>query len=300
MTVAAPMIDVVRRFNRTVAQRVGALEDAYLSRERPLGQARVLWEIGPDGSNVSELRCGLDLDSGYLSRLLRALERDGLIEIGAAGTDGRERTASLTNAGRAEWAVLDQGSDQLARSILNPLSPGQRERLVTAMADVEWLLVASMVEITVRSPRDPQARHCLRSYLRELSDRFDGGFVPERSISARDDELTPPAGLFVVATLHSEAVGCGAMKFHPDKPAEIKRMWVASTMRGLGLGRRLLDELEHHAARAGARTVRLETNRSLTEAISLYRRSGYREVPAFNTEPYAHHWFEKEIARSLE
>ena len=78
-------------------------------------------------------------------------------------------------------------------------------------------------------------------------------------------------------------------------PAELKRMWVAPEYRGLGLGRRLLLELERHARRAGARAVRLETNRALKEAIQLYRRSGYREVTAFNDEPYAHHWFEKRL-----
>jgi DNA-binding MarR family transcriptional regulator/GNAT superfamily N-acetyltransferase len=291
------MIDAVRRFNRTVTQRVGALEDAYLSRERPLGQARLLWEIGLDGIDLATLRSRLDLDSGYLSRLLRALERDGLVAVRPTGTDGRERTASLTSAGSSEWSVLDHGSDQLARSILDPLSPRQREQLVSAMADVERLLVASMVQLAVRPPSDPEARRCVRNYFRELSARFDGGFVPERSISAADEELTPPAGLFVVATLHAQAVGCGAVKFHPDQPAELKRMWVASALRGLGLGRRLLGELEAHAARAGARTVRLETNRALTEAISLYRRSGYREVSAFNEEPYADHWFEKNLDR---
>ena len=289
------MIDAVRRFNRTVTQRVGALEEAYLSRERPLGQARVLWEIGPGGSDLTSLRARLDLDSGYLSRLLRALERDGLVAVRPSDTDGRGRIASLTTAGRTEWSLLNDRSDGLARSILEPLSSRQREQLVSAMADVEQLLVASMVEISIRSPSDPQARLCLRSYFDELSARFDGGFAPERSIPARDDELTPPAGLLLVATLHAEPVGCGALKLHPDQPAEIKRMWVGLAMRGLGLGRRLLQELELHAARAGAATVRLETNGALTEAISLYRRSGYREVPAFNDEPYAHHWFEKDL-----
>ena len=107
--------------------------------------------------------------------------------------------------------------------------------------------------------------------------------------------MTPPAGLFLVATLHGEPVGCGALKFHPGAPAEIKRMWVAPAVRGLGLGRRLLAELEARAVAQGVRVLRLETNRALTEAISLYRAAGYREVPAFNDEPYAHHWFEKSL-----
>jgi ribosomal protein S18 acetylase RimI-like enzyme len=107
--------------------------------------------------------------------------------------------------------------------------------------------------------------------------------------------MTPPAGLFLVATLHGEPAGCGALKFHPGAPAEVKRMWVAPAVRGLGLGRRLLTELEAQAAAHGVRVLRLETNQTLTEAISLYRAAGYREVPAFNDEPYAHHWFEKSL-----
>ena len=189
--------------------------------------------------------------------------------------------------------MLDQRSDDAAVSILRPLSARQRARLVTAMAEVERLLVASAVRVTGCDPRHPDARSCLRAYFGELARRFDGGFDPGRSISAGDDELTPPAGLVLVATLHGEPVGCGAVKFHDDGPAEIKRMWVSPAIRGLGLGRRLLAELEARAAGRGVRALRLETNHALDEAIGLYRDSGYREVAAFNDEPYAHHWFEK-------
>lgn len=295
------MVDTVRRFNRTVTQRVGALDDAYLSRDRPLGQARVLWEIGPDGIDVATLRARLDLDSGYLSRLLRALEADGLVETRPGDEDGRERSAHLTDAGRAEWSLLDVRSDELARSILNPLSTAQRDRLTAAMAEVERLMVASMVEIDVRAPSDPHARFCMRSYFRELATRFDGGFDPDVALPTKDDQLTLPAGLILVATLHGEPVGCGALKLHKpasDRPAEIKRLWVSPSVRGLGLGRRLLGELESQARRRRYRSVRLDTNRALTEAIGMYRASGYREVPAYNDEHYAHHWFEKELLSS--
>jgi DNA-binding MarR family transcriptional regulator/GNAT superfamily N-acetyltransferase len=292
------MVDSVRRFNRTVTQRVGALDDAYLSRDRPLGQARVLWEIGRAGVDVATLRARLDLDSGYLSRLLRALEADGLVETRPGEDDARERSAHLTDAGRAEWALLDARSDELARSILDPLSAGQRGRLTAAMAEVERLLVASMVDIEIRPPNDPAARFCMRSYFRELASRFDGGFDPDTALPTRDPELTLPAGLILVAIRHGEPVGCGALKLHEHKPAEIKRLWVASTVRGLGLGRRLLTELENEARSRRYGSVRLDTNRALTEAISMYRVAGYREVPAFNDEPYAHHWFEKQLLSS--
>jgi len=289
------MIDQVRRFNRAVTQRAGALDDAFLARGRPLGQARVLWEIGRDGRDVRDLRTRLDLDSGYLSRLLRALERDGLVTVEVNEADGRIRTARLTAAGGAERAELDHLSDDAATSLLGPLSERQRGRLVVAMAEVERLLTASAVVTGVRDPTDPDARRCLRAYVEELSGRFDDGFDPARSISAADHEMTPPAGLFLVAMLHGEPAGCGALKFHPGAPAEVKRMWVSPAVRGLGLGRRLLAELEAHAAERGVRVLRLETNRTLTEAISLYRAAGYQEVPAFNDEPYAHHWVEKAI-----
>lgn len=285
----------IRRFNRTVTQRVGALQNEYLSRSRSLGSSRLLWEIGPEAASLSSLRARLDLDSGYLSRLLRGLEEDGLVVVRTGQSDARERTATLTAAGRAEWAVLDSSSDALAESILRALSPHQRERLLTAMDEVQRLLLASMIEIGPVPPTHPFARSCFQSYFDELGSRFEDGFDPALSISAEDDELIPPAGVVLVATSQSEPVGCGALKIHDDHTAELKRMWIAPSVRGLEVGRRLLRELERHALESGARTVRLETNRVLVEAINLYRTSGYREVAAFNDEPYAHHWFEKSL-----
>jgi DNA-binding MarR family transcriptional regulator/GNAT superfamily N-acetyltransferase len=289
------MVAQVRRFNRVVTQRVGALEDRYLARDRALGEARLLWEISEQGAEVRSLRARLDLDSGYLSRLLRSLEAAGLVAVGPSERDGRVRTAHLTPAGAAERALLDASSDDLARSLLEPLDERRRRRLVAAMGEVERLLTAALVTIGVAAPADAAARHCQGEYVAELDRRFDAGFDPARSISADDDELRPPAGLFLVATLRSEPVGCGALKFHAGAPTEIKRMWVAGTARGLGVGRRLLASLESEAAARGSEVVRLETNETLTEAIALYRSAGYREVPAFNDETYAHHWFEKRL-----
>jgi len=294
-------VDGVRRFNRTVTQRVGALDDKFLARDRPLGQARLLWEIGPQGCEVRVLRARLDIDSGYLSRLLRALESDGLVTVDPGGADARVRTARLTTGGLAERAELDRRSDELAATILERLDVRQRERLVAAMAEVERLLVASAVHVAVVDPRHPDARRCTGAYFAELAERFDAGFDPARSQVATDAELTPPAGLLLVATLHTEPVGCVGLKLHTgdrhrgDAVAEIKRMWVAPEVRGLGLGRRLLAEVEGRAAALGVRTLRLDTNRTLTEAIVLYRSLGYREVEPFSTEPYAHHWFEKSL-----
>jgi DNA-binding MarR family transcriptional regulator/GNAT superfamily N-acetyltransferase len=257
----------------------------------------VLWEIGeagPAGCEVRALRSDLDLDSGYLSRLLRALESDGLVEVVTdESSDGRVRIARLTATGMAEHEYLNRASDELAAQILAPLNEKQRERLVTAMADVERLLTASQVEIAVTDPSLPAARHCLATYFEELATRFDTGYDPALGVSASDPELTMPAGMLLVATLHGAPVGCGALKFGSDGTAHIKRMWVERSVRGLGLGRRILAELETQAASNGVSVLRLDTNGVLTEAIALYRAAGYREVDRFNEETYANHWFEK-------
>jgi DNA-binding MarR family transcriptional regulator/GNAT superfamily N-acetyltransferase len=285
----------VRSFNRTVSQRIGALRDGYLARGRPLGASRVLWEVGDGATDLRALRTRLDLDSGYLTRLVRALEDDGLVVVAPDPNDKRVRTVSLTAAGRAERKVLDRRSDELAASLLAPLSAGQREHLVEAMGTVERLLTAGLVDVQIENPASRAAQFCVGSYFAELDTRFDTGFDPRQSISADADELTEPAGLLLVARLRDEPIGCGALKLHGTKPAEIKRMWVAPSARALGVGRRVLDELEQHARERGVRRVRLETNKTLREATGLYRSSGYAEVDAFNDEPYAHHWFEKRL-----
>lgn len=290
-----PLIEQVRSFNRTMTERIGVLNDHFLGRNHPLGEARLLWEIGEEGASVRELRRRLSLDSAYVSRLLRSLEKQGLIVVRASKDDGRVRLVQLTEAGLRERAELDLRSDAFALSLLEPLSESQRVKLAAAMAQVERLLIASMVQIAVADPAGQDARWCFEQYFAELGGRFETGFDPALSISAHTHELMLPAGLLLIARLREEPVGCGALKFHENAVGEIKRMWVASRARGLGLGRRLLLALEHEAREAGMTTLHLETNRTLTEAIEMYRHSGYQEVEAFNDEPYAHHWFEKRL-----
>ncbi len=260
----------------------------------------MLWEIGPDGADVRALRARLGLDSGYLSRVLRALASDGLVTVAPSEGDGRVRTARLTRAGLAERAELDRRNDAVASSILAALEDAQRTHLVGAMAEVERLLTASMVSIDPCNPGHPHARSSLDAYFAELDARFDGGFDPRRANPDAPSDLVPPNGLLLVATLAGEPVGCGLVRHHDLRAgvpgwSEIKRLWVSPSVRGIGLGRRLLTALERSAASAGATVVRLDTNETLTEAVAMYRAEGYREIPAFNDNPYAHHWFEKQL-----
>ena len=292
MAASVPAADIerVRGFNRLVTRQVGALDDPYLGR-RPLGECRVLYEIGAGGATERDVRARLGLNPAYLSRLVRALERDGLVE--------RTETARLrlTPAGRSMHRRLEHDSDELAVSVLAPLSGEQRERLTRAQAEVRRLLAISMVQVAAEDPSSDDARWCLSHYFAELAERFEEPFDPGRTLPADAADLVPPAGAFLIARVGGEPAGCGALKTHSPGVGEIMRMWVDRAHRGLGIGARILDALEEQAVGAGPRQVRLYTNRSLDEAKAMYRSRGYEEIPRYNDDPYANHWFEKRLTR---
>ncbi|MEM5403601.1 MULTISPECIES: bifunctional helix-turn-helix transcriptional regulator/GNAT family N-acetyltransferase [Paraburkholderia] len=292
---SASSIPQIRRFNRIVAESIGAIDDHFLGRGRPMGESRLLWEIGVEGADIRTLRARLSLDSGYVSRTLASLERQKLVAVLTDSNDRRVRRACLTEAGLIERAELERLSDAVALRVLEPLGDKQRRRLIEAMSEVEHLLQASLVHFALEDPETEDARWCFEQYFSELDQRFEAGFDPSISLSADALELTAPAGALIVARLHASPIGCVALKFHKKSPAELKRMWVSPSARGMGVGRRLIVEAEKRARQAKARVIRLETNQTLREAISLYRQSGFVEVDAFNSEPYAHHWFEKRL-----
>jgi DNA-binding MarR family transcriptional regulator/GNAT superfamily N-acetyltransferase len=291
-------IPTVRRFYRALTLRTGALTDRFLGRGRPLAQSRLLFEIGTEGADIRELRSRLDFDSGYLSRLLRSLEGHGLVEVAPLESDLRSRRACLTAAGRKELKELNRLGDRFAEATLEPLSEAECTRLVAAISEVEKLLNLSFTRISVADPDGPDAKWCLEQYFAELGERFEEGFEAGKSIPADSGDLRPPRGTFLVARLDGRPVGCGAVKSIEPGVGSIKRMWVSREVRGVGVGRRLLLALEKEAAVLGMGLLRLETNRSLHEAQALYRRNGYREVAAFNDDPYADHWFEKRTGHS--
>ena len=285
----------IRAFNRTVTQRLGVLNEKYLGRDRPYVESRLLFEIGASGTDVRALRERLGMDSGFLSRSLRALERKGLAGTRSSDEDRRVKVVRLSRAGLSELRRIDSLSDRLARSMLQPLSETQARRLLAAMSEVENLLRASSVEIAPADPTSRDARHCLDQYFAEIGARFAGGFDRDRDGACHIEDFKPPGGCMLLARLFAEPMGCGAMRVVGPGIGEIKRMWVSPRARGLGIGRRLLAELERVVKRRRLRVVRLDTNESLGEALRLYRSAGYREIPRFNDNPYAHHWFEKTL-----
>jgi GNAT superfamily N-acetyltransferase len=227
--------------------------------------------------------------------MLRSLESQGMASVVKAYGDGRSRRATLTEVGLAERAAYDTLNDEVAASILQPLSDASRNRLVAAMAEIEILLKASSVTFEEEPAHSADARNCLARYFEELAERFEEGFDPGKGNKASEEELSPPNGSFVIARIDGEPVGCGALRMLNPATAEIKRMWTAPSVRGLGIAVRLLRTLEGIGARYGAGRVCLDTNRALKEAHRLYRRQGYVEVERFNDNPYADHWFAKTL-----
>jgi DNA-binding MarR family transcriptional regulator len=292
MTAEPDQIALVRSFNRLVTSQVGALNDRYLGL-RPLGEARVLFEIGTEGATPRDVRARLGLDSGYLARMIRSLQRDGLVEEAPNPADRRTKRLRLTRAGRAEKRELDRISDDLAASALAPLTGEQREQLLRAQADVRRLLAISMIDIAPEPPGSPDGRWCLGHYYAELDRRFDHGFDPGPPAPAA--ELSAPAGAFLLARFSGQPAGCGALRTLSPGVGEIKTVWVDRAHRGLGLGGRMIAALEQQAAALGHASVRLDTNRALSEAQAMYRALGYTEIARYNDNPYADHWFEKSL-----
>jgi DNA-binding MarR family transcriptional regulator len=290
-------IELVRDFNRYYTRRIGALNDRYLGQSRPLSEARLLFEIGAGADDLRDLRARLGLDSGFLSRLLRSLERQGLVALRPHPGDGRVRIATLTEAGVRERADLEERSRARVSELLGQLTTGQRDELIEAQDRVRRLLrLAAVVVEAVPDDAGP-ARECLTAYAAELALRFPEGYDPAA--------LLPPgalretgSGAFLLAREENRPIGCGVWQRQGDGTAEIRHLWVSGVARGLGLGRRLLTGLELHAAAAGHAVVRLGTHASLTEAIALYRSAGYRQIPAFGSSPYNQLSFEKTITGS--
>ncbi|MBR1129063.1 bifunctional helix-turn-helix transcriptional regulator/GNAT family N-acetyltransferase [Bradyrhizobium iriomotense] len=286
-------ISRVRRFNRAVTSAVGALDTSFLGRGRPLGAARVLNAIGHGYSDVAEIRDYLGLDSGLMSRLLRSLEDEGLVETTAHADDARRRVAKLTRTGRREFAAYEALSNTQADGFLAQHS--QADALLAAMDLVASALTRERVTLDEIDPQSEQARYCLGEYYAELGRRFKQGFDVSLSRDPDAKDMRRPRGTFIVAMSDTLPIGCVGLKGTDHGYAEIKRLWVAPAARGLRLGRRLMDATEAAARELGVALLRLDTNSALPEAAQLYRNTGWREIPRFNDDPYPDLFFEKRL-----
>ena len=149
--------------------------------------------------------------------------------------------------------------------------------------------------INLEPATQADSQWCLLQYYKELAARFDAGFDPDLKNRFDPAEMEPPYGWFVVARLDKKPVACGAVMQLSDQSCEIKRLWVASNARGMGLGTKIMDHLEDIARQAGFKKAKLDTNRTLDEAKAMYEKLGYLEIAPYNDNPYADHWFEKSL-----
>jgi DNA-binding MarR family transcriptional regulator len=283
----------VRRFARAVTVEVGALDTSFLGRGRPLGVARVLNAIGAGRTEVGEIRAYLGLDSGLMSRLLRGLEDEGLVATAPHPADARRRVASLTDAGRREFEAYEAMSDARAVALLGRAS--RAGDLLQAMDRIALALGREAIAIAEADPASEAARACLAAYYAELASRFAGGFDVALSCDPEAADMVRPRGVFLLAMADGLPAGCVGLKGSGGRVAEIKRLWTDPAARGSGLARRLMQAVERVARDLGVRTLRLDTNSALPEALNLYRTSGWIEIDRFNDDPYPDHFFEKAL-----
>ncbi|MGW2520122.1 GNAT family N-acetyltransferase [Streptomyces sp. NPDC001617] len=293
--VSAEHVAALRRFNRYFTRRIGALDDHYLGQDRPLGEARLLFEIAesPGGVSLRELRSRLGLDAGYLSRMAKALQAQGMVRLSVHPDDSRLRMIEPTAAGRVEVKEQNRRANALAAGLLDTLTRDQRGRLIDAMATSQRLLRLAAITVTLVDGASPDARACLDAYATDIDARFPEGFDPSDLVGP--EEVSGRAGAFFVAYEEGHAVGCGALRTLAPAVGEIKHVWVHPEARRLGLARRILTALETEAVERGLAVVRLDTHATLTAAQAMYRASGYKEIPPYVDHIYASHWFEKSL-----
>ena len=281
----------IRRFFRAVTTEVGALEDSFLGKGRPLGVARVLHAIGHYGGDVAGIRRELNMDKAILSRILKGLEDEGLLTLEPDTQDARRRVAILTKAGHSEWKDYDLLSNQQASDLLSRSKAQQK--VLEAMDLIASTFAAQRVELVECDPRSDHAVWCLGEYYAELERRFDRGFDVNLSRDPEASDMINPKGAFFVAMSDGVALGCVGLKGWGDEQAEIKRLWVSEAARGLGLATRLMDRCDAAARELGIKVLRLDTNSALPEAARLYEKLGWVEIERFNDDPYPDLFFEK-------
>ena len=284
----------LRRFNRAVTREVGALETSYLGRGRPLGAARVLQLVRSEGTDIAEIRQRLDLDSGLLSRLLRSLEAESLLDLATDPADRRRRIARLTPAGLAEQQAYEKLGFEKATQML--ARAGARQRAVIAAMDlIATVMLQDHVDLRDADPDDPAAIACLTAYYQLLAEKI-AGVTPDMLTLPLPDaaKYRPPHGAFLIAWSDDLPVGCASLRPLEPGVAEVKRLWIDPVARGQGLARRLMRALESRARDMGYTHLKLDSNAALTEAIALYRSDGWTEIAPYTGFP-ANVWLGKRL-----
>ncbi len=276
-------VDAIRRFNRFYTRRIGVLQPGYLGSPFPLPQARVLYELGQRGeTSASELGADLDLDLGYLSRLLQGLRRQGLVLGEASREDARRVRLSLTAKGRRAYQSLDARSREEVAGMLGKLAAPEQARLVGALQAVEQVLEKKPVEITLRGHRPGDMGWVVhahgRLYFEEYGwdERFESlvAEIASRFVKNFDKERER----CWIAEMDGEPVGSVFVVQESKTVAKLRLLIVEPRARGRGLGKRLVEECIAFARAKGYRKLVLWTQSNLAAARQIYAKCGFRRV----------------------
>lgn len=287
-----PFIDRARRFNRFYTRAIGMLGEGYLGSGFTLAEARVVYELAHrEAPTARQIGAALKMDAGYLSRILKRLEAQGLVERARAEGDRRQRRLTLTGAGREAFAGLDQGARESMAGLVAHLSAPALDRLSGAMAEIEDLVgakPAGRVALRDRRPGDlgwVVERHA-RLYAQEYG--WDARF--ETLVARIVAEMTAAPDLALercwIAERAGQRLGCVFLAKDDNQTARIRLLLVEPSARGAGLGRQLVEACVAFARRAGYREIVLWTHRELHAARRIYADMGFRK-----TEEWIHHDF---------
>jgi len=277
--------DVVRQFNRFYTVHLGLLRGRYLDTDYSLSEGRILYELSQNpGCTANKLRSKLDLDAGYMSRLLRSLTERGLVQGARSEQDKRATLLSLTALGQTTVADINRQASAETVRMLNQLGATQRGELLDALRKVQDILSPPPLRVVrAGAAQLADARHLLHEYFDLI------GVVLRDDDAAIRAFLEDASSAMWIAYVDGRAAACVAMRPLPEVPgaAECKRLYVADQYRRRGLAEALMQALETHALQAGHDAVYLDTKDDLIGAIKLYDRLGYERCGRYNDNPQA-------------
>jgi DNA-binding MarR family transcriptional regulator/GNAT superfamily N-acetyltransferase len=290
-------ISAFRHFNRIYTRFIGTVTDSFLQTEYSLAEGRVLYEIAnrtqPQAKEVGE---ALDMDAGYLSRILTKFEKAGLVARKPSKRDSRASDLLLTAKGEAAFRTLNSRAQNQARAILKPIEPSQRSNFIAAMQTIEGIVVGKPRTFTLRTHRPGDMGMVVAlegaGYVEQFG--WDGTFeaLAARIVADFIANFNPARERCWIAEIDGRHVGHIFLVQHPDQPgtAKLRLLYVDPSARGLGLGHALVAECIRFARAAGYARITLWTQSMLTAAHRIYQAAGFRLV---REEP--HHSFGKDL-----
>lgn len=291
----AQQVSAVRQFNRFYTARLGLLRKRHLDGAFALTEARILYEIGAAPGMTARALCGiLELDAGYISRVLSALTRRKLVRHVASEADAREKLLTLTPTGKKAVAHLDKQSAAQIEEMLVYLTAADREGIVVALARVRCILAGS----SKPQVRIERIRSSSGEGLDLLREYYEAVHVVQRDTPASIEKIvkTPASGMWL-AYLGEEVVGCVVLRKLESisRAAECKRLYVRPAARGNRIADRLLDAMEEFARSKHVEWIYLDTYDDLKTAIALYERRGYERCERYNDNPQATLFMRKQL-----